>query len=149
MLRKPEEKVQQRLSCSKAMRDMHLSALCSRGKPPGTQTPVNSGNKKMIKSDLMSHCHQAKTHICHSETDVTAPPSHYPLPDSHSRSHSLITLLSLMQSRPTLYTFIYNKPSPWSPQIKCTQPYSCNLCFLSYTNTHTHIMFCSQFQKKV
>lgn len=67
-------------------------------KPPGTETPVSSGNKKMIKSDLISHRRQAKTHICHSETDATAPPSHFSLPHSQSSSHSLIhyTFPSLM-----------------------------------------------------
>lgn len=52
----------------------------------------------MIKSDLMSCRRQAKTHICHCETDAPTPPSHFSLPHSHSSSHSLIhyTLLSLM-----------------------------------------------------
>lgn len=95
---KAEEKVHQRLSCTEATRGAHLSALRSLRKPPGTETPVNSGNKKMIKSDLMSRRRQAKTHICHGETDVTAPPSHFSLPHSHSSSHSFIhyTLPSLM-----------------------------------------------------
>lgn len=87
-------------------------------KPPGTETPVNSGNKKMIKSDLMSCRRQAKTHICHCETDAPAPPSHFSLPHSHSSSHSLIhyTLLSLMEffvflSRPIPSQTRLQKPS--------------------------------------
>jgi len=69
-------------------------ALCR--KPPGTETPVNSGNKKMMKSDLMSRRHQAKTHICHSETDVTAPPSHFALLITlslHTAAHTRFPLL--------------------------------------------------------
>lgn len=52
--------------------------------PPGTETPVSPGNKKMIKSDLILCCCQAKTHICHSQTDATAPPSH----PTHTPLHS-------------------------------------------------------------
>ena len=66
----------------------HRARRRKKKKPPGTETPVNSGNKKMIKSDLMSRRRQAKTHICHSETDVTAPPAHFSLPPSLTRSHS-------------------------------------------------------------
>lgn len=61
----------------------------------GTETPVNSGNKKMIKSDLMSRRRrrQAKTHICHSESDAAAaPPSRFPLPNTPPGAHSFITL---------------------------------------------------------
>lgn len=96
---KAEEKVHQRLSCMEAARGVHLSALRSLRKPPGTETPVNPGNKKMIKSDLMSRRRQAKTHICHSETDVTAPPTHFSRPPSLTHTpavaHSFITLSHL------------------------------------------------------
>ena len=83
--------MRQRPSCVEATSGVHLSAPRSpqkKKKPPGTETPVNSGNKKMIKSDLMSRRRQAKTHICHSKTDVTAPPAHFSLPPSLTRSHS-------------------------------------------------------------
>lgn len=108
---KAEAKVHQRLSCTEAMRGVHLSALRSPRKPPGTETPVNSGNKKMIKSDLMSRRRQAKTHICHRETDVTAPPSHFSLPPSLTLQQSLIHSLHspisdvFSLSRPIPYTF--------------------------------------------
>lgn len=78
---------------------MHLSAQRLLRKPPGTETPVNPGNKKMIKSDLMSRRRQAKMHICHSETDVTATPSHFSLSPSLTHTlataHSFITLSHL------------------------------------------------------
>lgn len=118
----------------KAMRGVQEACIYQRHarceKPPGTQTPVNSGNKKMIKSDLMSRCRKAKTHICHSKTDVTAPPSH-----TQPVTHSFITLPSLMFSPYLgLYhiaSYIYTTLSPLSLQITGTLPSSCGFCFLS------------------
>lgn len=115
-----------------------LHAPCK--KPPGTETPVNSGNKKMIKSDLMSCRRQAKTHICHCETDAPTPPSHFSLPHSHSSSHSLIhyTLLSLMG-----FFFSYQDPylpKPDSRSLQITLN-STNTCF-PVGSSHTHTLSC-------
>ena len=133
--------MRQRPSCVEATSGVHLSAPRSpqkKKKPPGTETPVNSGNKKMIKSDLMSRRRQAKTHICHSETDVTAPPAHFSLP------HPLTLLQSLIHS---LHSDVlsHRGPSSYSPssslapllsiQITCTQSSSCGFCFQS---SHSH-----------
>lgn len=60
--------------------------------PPGTETPVSPGNKKMIKSDLILCCCQAKRHICQSQTDATAPPS-APPPSTPAVAQSFITLV--------------------------------------------------------
>lgn len=128
-----EERVHQRLSCMEAERGVHLSAPRLLRKPPGTETPVNPGNKKMIKSDLMSRRRQAKMHICHSETDVTAPPSHFSLSPSLSDSltlrqpliHSLHSPISDVSS----HLGPYRAPSrPPSLRIACT--HYCSLCFL-------------------
>lgn len=156
MQRKPKQKRKCIRGCpAQRRREACIYQHCTRcKKPPGMETPVNSGNKKMIKSDLMSRRRQAKTHICHSETDVTAPPSHFSLFHSHSSSHSLThyTLPSLMCFFFVFFfrsqAHIINLPShpsspppllPLSPQITCTHPFSFGFCCLS---AGTHIICC-------
>lgn len=88
----------------------------------------------------MSCRRQAKTHICHCETDAPTPPPHFSLPHSHSSSHSLIhyTLLSLMG-----FFFSYQDPylpKPDSRSLQITLN-STNTCFPG-GSSHTHTLSC-------
>lgn len=66
--------------------------------PPGTETPVNPGNKEMIKSDSMSRRRrQATTRIRRGETDVPAPPSDSS-PLTHSLTHTQQSLVHSLHS---------------------------------------------------
>lgn len=64
----------------------------------------------------MSCCRKAKTHICHSKTDVTAPPSHIPLTLNQSLTHSLLYYLMFFPYLDLYHivSYIYTKPSPLS-----------------------------------
>lgn len=97
----------------------------------GTETPVKPGNKKMIKSHLVSRSRcrrrQARAHICHGETDVAAPPSHPPPPPpSYSITGSFITpLTTTLPHKADIFSYRGLSRTPPSLQ--------------NYTHAHIHL----------
>lgn len=88
----------------------------------------------------MSHRRQAKTHICHRETDVTAPPSHFYTPSLtlwQSLIHSLHSPISDVFFPIQAHIIYPSKPSPHEPPNHMyTHPFP--VASASYHLTHTH-----------